>query len=421
MENMSHLTHLKTARRLIATIVMGFMLAALPVLIASAATNPAPAAKVSFTFDDGLTSSLTQAAPVLKKYAIPGTNYVTTNCIGSRNTCRADKTASYMTWAQVKSLQDTYGWEIGSHTLNHYPMTTRTKAQKETELSGSKQALAAQGINATSFASPEGDYDQETIELVAKYYTSHRGFHDVGQNTWPYSDYLIRVQQVQTGISVAQVKASIDQAIANRQWVVLVFHDIKPVASTDPMDYEYSTADLADIAAYVSAKQSGGQIKATKVKDSLVSNASSMLANGSFTNGISAGWTTDTPRNVTGDTAGNGSMPESTRSIRFAAGTTNAHLFAPRTNVDPYTTYLFKNYLTVRQIVNGEVGFYIDEYDANGNWVSGQWKAAKWSTGTSDVTFNYLPSSASVTTASLQIYASGTLQGYVDDVRWIKL
>src|SRR5256885_1852373 len=72
----------------------------------AATTNPSPRAQVSFTFDDGLASAYTQAAPTLAKYGLSGTNYVITNCVGMTkvpNTCRANTTLPYMTWAQVQA------------------------------------------------------------------------------------------------------------------------------------------------------------------------------------------------------------------------------------------------------------------------------------------------------------------------------
>jgi len=405
------------------SVTAGLLLAVMPLASVQAATNPTPKAQVSFTFDDGLASALTQAAPVLQKYGIQGTEYVTTNCVGSKNTCPADTAATYMTWAQVKQLQNTYGWEIGAHTMNHNPLTTLTTAKQEQEISGSKQALAAQGITATSFATPEGDYNQRTLELIAKYFTSHRGFHDTGLNGWPYSDYLIRVQQVQVGVSVAQVKASIDNAIANKQWVVLVFHDIKKTPSKDPEDYNYSTADLEQIAAYVQSKQRSGLITPTRVKDSTVSNTTNMLPNGGFTSGITGGWSTNTPANVVTDSANNGAFPEAARSVKFTSGTANTHLFSPKVGVSNATTYMFKNFITVKQITSGEFGFYIDEYDAGGNWISGQWKGAERTAFAENFNFSYTPSSAAVATASLQIYATGNpgITAYVDNVQMFPL
>ena len=69
----------------------------------------------------------------------------------------------------------------------------------------------------------------------------------------------------------------------------------------------------------------------------------------------------------------------------------------------------------------GEIGFYIDEYDANGNWVSGKYLYTKANNVSGTVTFSYTPSSANVKTASLQIIMSsgaGTV-AYLDNVQWL--
>ena len=195
----------------------------------------------------GALSSLTQAAPTLKKYGLTGTNYVITDCVGMTtvpNTCRANTDVPYMTWDQILQLQNTYGWEIGSHTVNHQCLvsvgddcqaTKLTAAQVDAELANSKSALAAQGINATAFAPPYGDYDMSVVAQVAKYYSSMRGFADIGNNIWPLGDYLLRnvpVQEVTT--PVATLKAKVDEAIANKKWVVFTFHDIRPNPEPEP-------------------------------------------------------------------------------------------------------------------------------------------------------------------------------------------
>src|SRR6185312_8364696 len=72
---------------------------------------------------------------------------------------------------------------------------------------------------------------------------------------------------------------------------------------------------------------------------------------------------------------------------------------------------------------SGEVGFYIDEYDANGNWISGQWKAAENSSFVEDMNFTYKPTSAAVSKASLQIYtkANPGITAYVDNAQMFPL
>jgi peptidoglycan/xylan/chitin deacetylase (PgdA/CDA1 family) len=393
-----------------------------PVMV-GAATNIAPAARVSFTFDDGLTSALTQAAPVLQKYGMAGTNYVTTGCIGTNGTCAADEGASYMNWDQVRQLQNTYGWEIGSHTANHPLMSELSAQAQEQELVTSKQTLAAQGIDAKNFATPYGDYNQTTLATAAKYYESHRGFWDIDKNTWPYNDYTIKVMQVQYPVTVASVKTAVDQAAANKQWLVLVFHDVQPSASTDPDDYEYSTSNLDNIAAYVKARQDAGAIKAIRVDEGLVKSDVNLLPNGNFASGISGGWSTNNASVFAADNGNNGSHPNPLNSVKMTAGTANSHLFSPLVSVDPSATYMLKNFLNVTAISGGEVAFYIDEYDANGNWISGQYKGGISALFAGNYNFTYKATSAAVSKSSLQVIMVGNsgIAGYFDNAQWFAL
>ena len=403
-----------------------------PIQARAAAVNITPQAKVSFTFDDGLTSAITQAAPTLAKYGFTGTNYAITNCIGmtvAPNTCRANDATTYMSWAQILALQNTYGWEIGSHTVSHPYLATSdatdgqpnvlTPAQVTAELVNSRAAFSAQGINTTDFAAPYGDYNPTVLAEIAKYYGSMRGFADTGYNIWPNSDYLIRDQQVQAGVTVAQVKAYVDSAIANNQWLVLTFHDIKTVASTNPDDYQYNTADLDAIAAYVKSKN----VQVVNVSNGLIKSDTNLLPKDSFNNGIANGWTTDSPANITTDSLNNGSYPDPTSSIKLVASTKAQYLFSPKINVDFSSTYMLKNYLNVQKLTSGEVSFYIDEYDINGNWISGQYKKGARSIFVDEINFNYKPSSVSVSKASLQVGVSANsgITAYYDNPEWFPL
>lgn len=430
----------QTETILITTIVC-FNLVFIPLKSHAAVLNPTPSAKVSFTFDDGYTSAITQAAPVLAKYGLTGTNYVITNCAGMTtvpNNCRADRDKQYMTWDQITQLNKTYGWEIGSHTANHYCLASTgngtdcqtnqlTPSEVDYELLQSKTDLNAHGINAKSYASPYGDYNSTVLAQIAKYYSSQRGFADIGYNVWPNSDYYLKVQQVQKGVTPSTVQGYINNAVANKQWLILVFHDIKSTANTQVKgkkggnsleQYQYSTTDLDAIAAYVKSVN----IPAVNVSDGLVNGDTNLLPNSSFNNGISDGWTTDDPSNITADGASHGNYPDATNSIRMTSGANNIHLFSPRVAVNAANSYVIKNYLSVQAITSGEVGFYIDEYDANGNWISGQYKTAERSVFTENLNFNYIPSSATVTRARLQVSVGGTgISAYLDNSQWFSI
>ena len=404
--------------------------------VLAAPTNIAPAAKISFTFDDGLASAITQAAPTLAKYGLSGTDYIITKCVGMTtipNTCRANTDTSYMSWAQITSLQNTYGWEIGSHTQTHPYLATfdatdgqpkpLTQAQVVQEIVQSKTDLAAHGFNASDFSTPYGDYNNFTLAEIAKVYATHRGFADQNNNIWPYNDYLLNDFHVQEGTTVAQVEAKIDQAIAGKYWLTLTMHDIKTTPSSNPDDYEYSTKELDQIAAYVKAKQNAGLIQSVRVNQGTVTSDVNLLPNNSFDNGIANGWTTNSPSTITKDNLNNGSYPSPANSIKLTSSSVNGYLFSPKVAVDPTTTYMLKSFLNVQKITTGEVAFYIDEYDGFGNWISGQYKVAERSAYVEELNFAYKPSSAAVAKASLQVIVTGNsgVTGYLDNVQWFPI
>ena len=429
----------------IMTVIAGTISMSAPMNAYAAATNITPTAKVSFTFDDGLASTMTQAEPTLAKYGLTGTDYVITGCVGMTtvpNTCNANNDTPYMTWAQIQALQNTDGWEIGSHTVDHdclassavtdpsdcanaAPLTT---AQVDTEMSQSKASLTANGINATDFAPPYGDYNNNVMAQIAKYYATMRQFKNAANNAnvWPYSEYFLQDFTVQeTTDTVATVESAVNNAITNNQWLILTFHDIETKPSKTPDDYQYGTSELDQIASYVAAKQTAKQIQSIHVSQGYVTSDTNLLSDVSFNDGIADGWTTDNPTAVTADKGNNGSYPDPTNSIKLVSSTKDAHLFSPKVSVTPGTTYMYKSFLNVAAHTGaaGQVGFYIDEYDANGNWISGQWKTGEPGTFVENMNFAYTPSSAAVSSASLQVIVSGNagITAYLDNAQMFPL
>ncbi|MCW1908366.1 MAG: polysaccharide deacetylase family protein [Candidatus Saccharibacteria bacterium] len=406
-----------------------------------AAATTTAGVKVSFTFDDGLLSTYSQAAPTLAKYGFSGTSYVTTGCIGmttAPNTCRADTTKPYMTWAQVNALRTTYGWEIGSHTVSHPLLASTdaedqpqalTSAQLNSELADSKAAILANtGVEPKALATPYGDWNPATMMTMAKYYSSHRGFADVGYNSFPYNDYLLYDQQVQAGdgvdvtnVPVATVKGYIDTARANNQWLILTFHDIMASGATE---YAYNTADLDAIAAYIKSLN----IPVVNVTDGLAG-GTNLLPNSGFDTALSADiaattvWSTDDTTNIHQDTANNGNYPGATNSIVLNGREKDIEMFSPRVAVTNTDKYFIKAFLNVTQLTiatRNEIAFYIDEYDANGVFIGTQYKKSEPSVWIENLNFEYIPTSATVKAARLQIVvtANSGAKAYVDNIGW---
>lgn len=394
--------------------------------------------KVSFTFDDGYTSALKEAAPALATYGYTGTSFVITGCVGMTtvpNACAADNDKTYMTWEEILALRDTYKWEVGSHTVTHPLLVSTenttdvplTKDQIITELTQSKADLAAHGITATSFADPYGDWNPTSLAEIAKLYTVHRPFADIvdyannnHNNAFPYSEYLPYVVQIQAGVTLDQIKQHIDRAKANNYHLVFILHDIKSgTASTDPANYEYNTADLAQIAAYAKLQGMGN----ANLTDAFTT-GTNLLSNGGFENGTT-GWTTDALTSIKLDSANNGAAPSPQNSLSLTSGVTDAHLFFDLIPVNSVEKYIVKSYLNVTSIgtLGSKVGFYIDEYDATGKWLSTQAKPSEGSVWVEMLNFQYVPTSAAVTQARVQIVVTAGvgLNAYLDNVQVISM
>ena len=108
--------------------------------------------------------------------------------------------------------------------------------------------------------------------------------------------------------------------------------------------------------------------------------------------------------------------------MQLQASAVDSHLFSPQVAVNSSDDYTITSRLDVQSLTSGEVAFYIDEYDADGAWTSGQWKLGTRTAGSLDVTLTYSPTSSDVATASLQVIVSGNsgLRAHFDDARWWK-
>ena len=131
---------------------------------------------------------------------------------------------------------------------------------------------------------------------------------------------------------------------------------------------------------------------------------------------------TNDPVNIVADANNNGSPANPVNSVKMTATTIDRHLFSPQIALVAGKTYSLSAYVNIKQLTSGEVGFYIDEYDASGNWISGQYKTGARSVGASTISFSYTPTSANVAKASLQVILVGNsgIVAYVDNIAWIQ-
>lgn len=111
-----------------------------------------PDGAVLVTMDDGFSSVLHIAAPIMRRHAIPSVAYITTGFVGG--TSISDE--RYLTWDEVAQLPAA-GVAVGSHAHSHRSMAQLSPSEALEEAQRSKQLLERHlGIAVQSFAYPFG-------------------------------------------------------------------------------------------------------------------------------------------------------------------------------------------------------------------------------------------------------------------------
>ncbi len=201
---------------------------------------------VTYRFDDGWLSQLSNAVPVLDSYGNKATFYIVT-----RQTLD-NEFSGFMSIAQIKALAQK-GEDIGAHTQTHPDLTTLSASQQDAEIRGSRNDLISWGITpATTFAYPYGRYDSNTLTDVKRVGFTSAAASIEGDVTASSDPYQLEDHTVMRDTSLAQVKQWVDQAAKDHTWLILTFHEIDTHGVDD---YAVTPAMFSSIASYVAQKR----------------------------------------------------------------------------------------------------------------------------------------------------------------------
>lgn len=160
----------RTFRRHVAWLAKGHVhVVSLPQLM----SVPPDEDAVAITFDDGLASFGSVAAPLLLEHGLPATLFVVTDAVGSSNVWRGRQDRGIpvqplLDWEQLGALHEA-GIYLGAHTCTHPDVTTLRGDALEREIVASKQRLARElGVDAMTFAYPYGAVDHVSRDVVAR-------------------------------------------------------------------------------------------------------------------------------------------------------------------------------------------------------------------------------------------------------------
>jgi peptidoglycan/xylan/chitin deacetylase (PgdA/CDA1 family) len=216
---------------------------------------PMPNGMISLTFDDGWSSQIAIARQEMNLRGFKGTYAVLSQAL-------AENWATVFTVAQAKQLQ-LEGNEIASHTVDHADLTTLTDAAVQAEIRNAKTYLATNfGGTIPTFVTPYGKYSTKILAEIRANHAWHRTVTPGLISTETLTDQLPSYD-IHTGVPVADVKAIIDQAIAQKKWGILTFHEIVDAGASTGT--QLNRADFVTILNYV--KSSGIEVVTKELVD----------------------------------------------------------------------------------------------------------------------------------------------------------
>lgn len=122
---------------------------------------------LAITFDDGMKSVLTNAAPILKEYDIPWTFFPVSEWSDGRHHFEDDDLV--LSWRDIEALLKA-GAEMGSHSATHPNFSRIDRNQMVDELAGSRELFAKRlGFAPETFAIPfgqSGDWNAQAAEVA---------------------------------------------------------------------------------------------------------------------------------------------------------------------------------------------------------------------------------------------------------------
>jgi peptidoglycan/xylan/chitin deacetylase (PgdA/CDA1 family) len=233
-------------RRLLLALTLSMVAA----LAGAPGTALAASTIVSLTFDDG-TASEFQANALLLEHGMRGTFYVNSSRLGTGD--------YYMTWADVRALEDA-GQEIGGHTAHHVNLPETDPVEARRQICQDRVNLLNKGFDVRNFAYPHGAFDADIKQIVAGcgYNSARNSTPKISQTIPPADPYAIN-EASGSGVVATLQKAVTDAEQSGGGWVPLVFHQICDACDTSWI----KPADLATFLDWLQQRADNGTVVKT--------------------------------------------------------------------------------------------------------------------------------------------------------------
>lgn len=203
-----------------------------------------PNGVVSFTFDDAYADAFTEGKRILDRYGFAGTAYVIAEVLG---------TPGRLTFNHARAMQDISGWEIGGHSqklqTHDSSLAGLDLSTLDLELAAHKAWLRLNGFQGDSFAYPRGIFNLNVIDVVRRYFSSGRTTSSQPLHNHPerLDPYLLTHCDASVANLASSIKVRLDEAKANKTWLILTHHRISPLIGLPPSELEQIVEHAASI------------------------------------------------------------------------------------------------------------------------------------------------------------------------------
>ncbi|MEU5030162.1 polysaccharide deacetylase family protein [Streptomyces milbemycinicus] len=218
-------------------------------------TETFPNGVITISFDDSYASVYDLARPKMDALGFSGTMFNIAEAIGS--------SAVYLNTAQMRSMQDFSGWEMGGHaygTAAHAARyTTMTEQAVADDFRKLRSWMVQNGFTSEHFAYPGGQFGKTTDgvpvdQIAARSFTSARSIISENVESFPAAmPYRLKaVTGINDGASIGGVTVSsltatggkLDRCLNNGDWLNLCLHKIvsgTPADSTEISQTGFNT------------------------------------------------------------------------------------------------------------------------------------------------------------------------------------
>lgn len=179
---------------------------------------------LSIEFDDGWKNAYQSGFPEVERFGYRATQYVITETPGW---------SGYMTVNEMKNLKSR-GHDIGSHTISHPDLATLSNIEVDRQLRESKAFLDSNlSQNTRLFVTPYCSSNAYVKSAAQQYYSMLRNCQPAPNTKQNFDAYNIRSYIVLRSTTNAEIRQWINEAKAQKAWIVLVYHEIKSNPDND--------------------------------------------------------------------------------------------------------------------------------------------------------------------------------------------